>query len=87
MLELAKLMSPEQFTGMQTLLNDIVELGNEIQNLSEKKKELEKPLTDFTDLSLDRVLGDETEIRQIEETIDDSVNRLDTLKEKAKEIK
>lgn len=35
LLELARLMSPEQFTGMQTLLNDITQVGNEIAQLED----------------------------------------------------
>jgi len=45
LLDLARLMTPEQFSGMQTLLNDITELGNEIAKLEEKKK----PLADLLD--------------------------------------
>ena len=37
LLELARLMSPEQFTGLQTLLNDITQVGNELATLQDKQ--------------------------------------------------
>ena len=40
LLELARLMTPEQFTGMQSLLNDITQVGNELATLSDKRNVL-----------------------------------------------
>ena len=40
LLQLAKLMSPEQFSGMQKLLNDITAFGNKIASLKEQESAL-----------------------------------------------
>ena len=46
LLELARLMTPEQFSGMQTLLNDITQVGNEIAQLEDEQSFLNKAIED-----------------------------------------
>ncbi len=41
LLELSRMMSPEQFKGLQTALSDINKVGNEIATLTEKQKNLD----------------------------------------------
>ena len=87
LLELARLMTPEQFTGMQTLLNDITTLGNEIKEIQSKLDPLENTLKDFTDTSLMDVLGNEKEIDNIISKIDDPIDSLEKLQQKVKDTK
>ena len=87
LLELARLMTPEQFAGMQTLLNDITTLGNEIQEIQSKLDPLENTLKDFTNTSLMDVLGNEKEIDNIISKIDDPIDSLEKLQQKVKDTK
>ena len=87
LLQLSRLMTPEQFTGMQTLLNDITTLGNEIQGIQSKLEPLENTLKDFTDTSLIDVLGNEKEIDNIINKIDDPIDSLEKLQQKVKDTK
>lgn len=87
LLDLARLMTPEQFSGMQTLLNNISTLGNEIQTIQSKLDPLETTLKDFTDTSLMDVLGDEKEIDNIISKIDDPIDSLEKLQQKVKDTK
>ena len=57
LLELVKLMTPEQFSGMQTLLNDITELGNQTAALEEKVAPLQKVIDLFSNKSLQETIG------------------------------
>ena len=86
MLELSKMMSPQQFQGSQTLLNDIIELGNQIQSLKEKKKPLEDLIKDFTDLSLTELLGNGEQSDKILNIIDSSTESLNKMKQKTKQV-
>lgn len=46
LLELARLMTPEQFTGMQTLLNDITQVGNKLASLNDQQSFLKSATED-----------------------------------------
>ena len=87
LLDLARLMTPEQFSGMQTLLNDITQLGNEIAKLEDKKKPLEKLLdTDFAVTTpLQEFLGS-NQADQVQEIIDEQIDGLREITERAKDV-
>lgn len=87
LLELARLMTPDQFAGMQTLLNNITTLGNEIKEIQSKLDPLKNTLKDFTDTSLMDVLGNEKEIDNIINKIDDPIDSLEKLQQKVKDTK
>ena len=53
LLELSRMMSPEQFQGAQKLLNDVVGIGNQIQKLTEQKRFLEQ----FIDIATGKEKG------------------------------
>jgi len=87
LLELARLMTPEQFSGMQTLLNDITTLGNQVKTIQSKIDPLKTVLKDFTNMSLTDVLGNEKEIDNIITKIDEPIDSLEKLQQKVKEVK
>ena len=57
LLDLARLMTPEQFSGMQQTLNDITNLGNEIAGLEDKVKPLQNVINLVSDQKLENVVG------------------------------
>ena len=59
MLELAKLMTPQQFSGMQKLLQDINGLGNQVAGLQQKVKPFRDTLKQISDQSLENIVGGE----------------------------
>lgn len=70
LLELARLMSPQQFSGAQELINEVTQLGNKLASLKEQEKALdiavEKVLKLKNDYkSLDQVMSSETGRRQV----------------------
>mgnify|MGYP006988893415 CR=1 FL=1 len=48
MLELARLMSPEQFEGMQTLLNDLTTVSNELASFTDQKSFLDAAIEEVS---------------------------------------
>jgi hypothetical protein len=50
-------MNPEQFSDMQTLLNDMTELGNQAVALEEKVAPLQKVIDLFSNKSLQETVG------------------------------
>ena len=85
--ELAKSMTPEQFSGMQTLLNNMNQLGNEIKTIQDKIEPAQNALKAFTETPLQKILGDGKEIDKISEQINDPIDDLDKLQQKIKQTK
>lgn len=86
--ELAKSMTPEQFSGMQALLNNMNQLGNEIKTIQDKIEPAQNALKAFTkDASLQTVLGDGEKIDKISEQINTPIEDLDKLQQKIKQTK
>lgn len=75
LLELSRMMSPEEFQGAQKLLNDITNIGNQIQTLVKQKQPLEQ--------LIDRISGQELGTTKLEnivgkpEKIDEILNMLE----------
>lgn len=84
LLELSRMMSPEQFQGAQKLLNDITDIGNQIQALIEQKKPLEQ--------LIDRISGQELGTTKLEnivgnpEKIDETLNMLEKYQQEYNEF-
>ena len=87
LLELSRLMTPEQFSGMQKILNDITDLGNEIKTIQSKIQPLSTVLKDFTNTSLTDVLGNKEEIDNIITEIDKPIDDLEKLQQKIENVK
>lgn len=96
LLELSRLMTPEQFSGMQQLLNDITKVGNELTTLTNQQESLRKAtqaVLTGTDpwQSFDEILKDEsgqqTVINRITEQINSIKQARDVLKKYNTELK
>lgn len=87
LLELARLMTPEQFSGMQALLNNITELGNEIAKLEAKKKSLTDLLNkDFDiDIPLQNFLGS-AQADEVEKIIKEQTEGFQEISQRAEEV-
>ena len=98
LLELARIMSPEQFSGMQTLLNDIGELGNKLAIFSSQKDILTQAIKDVTTYKdgwkdLNAILNDDSaqekiinRIKQQENAFKDIADELNKYEERLKQL-
>lgn len=70
LLELARLMSPQQFSGAQELINEVTQLGNKLASLKEQDKILDNAVKKVLDIeksykSLDGVMSSFTGRKQV----------------------
>ena len=87
LLQLARLMSPDQFKEMQGLLNNITSLGSQIDVLTEKTQPLEDLLNRFSNKSLTQVVGNDEEINKVTEGIRKQIEEYQNLAQSVETVK
>ena len=89
MLELSRLMTPQQFAGAQQLLNKITLLGNQIASLQQKKKPLDdliQKLTNNKNIKIEDIIGNGQQIDKITGKIQKQSKEYDNLVEDIKQV-
>ena len=81
-LQLGKLMTPEQFSGMQSLLNNITELSSEISILEEQTQPLQKVIDLVSNHTLEETMGNRQLQDDITTKIEAQIENYQTLAEK-----
>ena len=90
LLELARLMTPEQFTGMQTLLNDITQVGNKLASLNDQQNFLKRATEDVLSAKdswqdFNDILKDESGQKAVVDRIQEQENAFKSVRDALKQ--